>query len=64
MSSGSLRVAGLFAGIAGLERGLHLGAGAVPELLCEWWDPARAVLADRYPGLDLPGDVRLVKSLP
>jgi DNA (cytosine-5)-methyltransferase 1 len=64
MPSSPLRVAGLFAGIAGLERGLHLGAGAEPALLCEWWEPARQVLAHRYPGVELAADIRDVRSLP
>jgi DNA (cytosine-5)-methyltransferase 1 len=59
----SFTVAGLFAGIGGLERGLGL-AGGHPELLCEWWEPAQAVLADRFPGVDIAGDVRDLRSLP
>lgn len=56
-------VAGLFAGIGGLEQGLAL-AGGHPELLCEWWGPARAVLSDRFPDVAMADDVRDLRSLP
>ena len=36
---GSFSTAGLFAGVGGIELGLHQ-AGAKTELLCEWWEPA------------------------
>lgn len=60
---GSLSVAGLFAGIGGIEVGLH-EAGASTELLCEWWEPAQAVLAERFRGVPLVGDVRELEQLP
>jgi DNA (cytosine-5)-methyltransferase 1 len=56
-------VAGLFAGIGGVERGLAR-AGGEAELLCEWWEPAKAVLAHRFPDTKLVGDVRDLRSLP
>jgi DNA (cytosine-5)-methyltransferase 1 len=56
-------VAGLFAGIGGIERGLGLSGGEA-ELLCEYWDPANRVLAARFPGIPLVGDVRELRSLP
>lgn len=56
-------VAGLFAGIGGLELGFHQ-IGARTELLCEKWDPARAVLEERFPGADLHGDISNLKELP
>jgi DNA (cytosine-5)-methyltransferase 1 len=56
-------VAGLFAGIGGIERGLA-AAGGHAELLCEYWEPAKAVLAERFPDVPLVGDVRELKSLP
>lgn len=56
-------VAALFAGIGGIERGLER-AGGNTELLCENWDPAVAVLAERFPGVPLVGDVRDLRSLP
>lgn len=56
-------VAGLFAGIGGIERGLGLHGGAA-ELLCEYWEPAHRVLAVRFPGVALVGDVRELRSVP
>ncbi len=56
-------VAGLFAGIGGIERGLE-AAGGHAELLCENWEPATAVLTERFPGIPLVGDVRELRSLP
>jgi len=58
-----VRTAGLFAGIGGLERGLA-SAGHEAVLLCEIWDPARAVLAERFPGVRLERDVTSLTSLP
>ena len=62
-SRSGFSVAGLFAGIGGLEQGLA-ASGGHPELLCEWWAPARAVLAAQFPGVDTAGDVRDLRSLP
>lgn len=62
-SEAGFTVAGLFAGIGGLERGLAR-AGGQAELLCEWWEPAKAVLAHRFPDSKLVGDVRDLRSLP
>jgi DNA (cytosine-5)-methyltransferase 1 len=56
-------VAGLFAGIGGLELGLH-AAGHRTRLLCEVWESAQAVLSVRFPGLDLEEDVRTLARLP
>jgi DNA (cytosine-5)-methyltransferase 1 len=56
-------VAGLFAGIGGLELGFH-HAGARTQLLCEVWEPARAILQERFPGVELLGDIRAVDELP
>jgi DNA (cytosine-5)-methyltransferase 1 len=60
------RVAGLFAGIGGVELGLHRGLGreVETELLCEWWGPAKAVLATRFPGVEVHPDVRELGDLP
>jgi DNA (cytosine-5)-methyltransferase 1 len=57
------RVVGLFAGIGGLEAGLS-AAGHEARLLCEVWEPARAVLCARFPGLEIEPDVRELGSLP
>lgn len=56
-------VAGLFAGIGGIELGLER-AGMHTELLCEWWEPARAVLEHRFPDAPVAPDVRELEKLP
>lgn len=56
-------VAGFFAGIGGIERGLGF-AGGESVLLCENWSPAQAVLRARFPNVPLVGDIREVGSLP
>ena len=56
-------VAGLFAGIGGLERGLHRG-GHQPLLLCENDPGAIAVLRAKFPEVSLHSDVRELASLP
>ena len=62
-SSSDLKVVSLFSGIGGIELGLAT-SGFEVDLLCEDWDPARAVLAERFEGVDVAGDIRLLKSLP
>jgi DNA (cytosine-5)-methyltransferase 1 len=56
-------VAGLFAGIGGIELGLERHGGTA-ELLCEYWEPAHAVLSHRFPGAPLVGDIRDLRALP
>lgn len=58
-----MRIAGLFAGVGGLERGL-CDAGHHASLLCEIWEPARAVLAARMPDVPCERDIRDLRSLP
>lgn len=58
-----MKVAGLFAGIGGLEQGLT-EAGHTTSLLCEIWDPARAVLSARMPDVPCVKDVRELLELP
>ncbi len=58
-----MRVAGLFAGIGGLESGLE-AAGHHAEVLVEVWRPAAAVLGARFPEVPVLGDVRAVPALP
>lgn len=58
-----MKVAGLFAGIGGLEAGLK-SAGHETSLLCEIWEPARAVLANRMPDVCCETDICELKSLP
>lgn len=56
-------VAGLFAGVGGIERGLHR-AGHASALLCENDPAARAVLEARFSDVRLHEDVRTLKALP
>lgn len=58
-----MRVAGLFAGIGGLELGLR-AAGHEAVLLAENWAPAAAVLSARFDGAPNAGDVAALKALP
>jgi DNA (cytosine-5)-methyltransferase 1 len=58
-----LRVAGLFAGIGGVEEGLRR-AGHSCALLCEIDEGARSVLREHYPDAPLHGDVRTLRDLP
>lgn len=57
-------VAGLFAGIGGIELGLH-SAGHTTELLCESWAPAQSVLRSQPEFRDVPlhGDVTKLEDL-
>lgn len=54
---------GLFAGIGGMELGLHAG-GFEPELLCEIMPEAQAVLRERFNGVDIRTDVKTLRSIP
>lgn len=56
-------VAGLFAGIGGLERGFH-EQGHRSVLLCDADDRARAVLSNRFPKVRISDDVRALGELP
>ncbi|MCC6778028.1 MAG: DNA (cytosine-5-)-methyltransferase [Hyphomicrobiales bacterium] len=58
-----MKVAGLFAGIGGLEVGLQR-AGHMATLFAENWSPAAAVLNCRFPDIPNEGDVRQLRSLP
>lgn len=58
-----LQVASLFAGVGGFELGLGR-AGHEAAVLVDNYDPARAVLRARFPGVELMGDVREVAELP
>jgi len=61
----TMRVAALFAGIGGIELGLHRASESFePSYFCEWWGPAQAVLRDRFPGVPLDGDIKEVSKLP
>ncbi len=61
--SKGLAVAGLFAGIGGIELGLHL-AGHRCEFLCETDEAAQTVLCARFPDISLTSDIRDVDELP
>lgn len=58
-----MNIAGLFAGIGGLESGLA-AAGHKTSLLCEIWEPARAVLSSRMAGIPCEKDVCNLRALP
>jgi len=58
-----MRVVGLFAGVGGFEHGLAL-AGHEASMLCEIDPAARAVLVERFPGVQLVEDVTAIRSLP
>ena len=58
-----LKVAGLFSGIGGVEKGLHK-SGHQSTLFCEIEEGAIAVLKERFPDIPLHSDVRTLKNLP
>lgn len=58
-----LAVAGLFAGIGGIELGLH-EAGHTSELLCEIDGPAQAVLRHNFADVPNHPDVKTLRTLP
>lgn len=58
-----MKVAGLFAGIGGLELGLS-AAGHETDLLCEIWEPARTVLGTHMDSMPCERDIRDLKALP
>lgn len=58
-----MKVAGLFAGVGGVELGLH-EAGHETALLCEIEPGACEVLREKFPGVRLESDVRELKALP
>lgn len=61
--SKSLEIAGLFAGIGGLELGLQR-AGHSTKLLCEIDPRARRILGLRFPGIRQHGDIETLSRLP
>ncbi|MCE1204462.1 MAG: DNA (cytosine-5-)-methyltransferase [Holophagaceae bacterium] len=58
-----MRIAGLFAGVGGIERGLHL-AGHETKMLCELDPHAACVLEDHFPGVPLHSDITTMRRLP
>ena len=57
-----MRIAGLFAGIGGLELGMHR-SGHTTELLCDVLPAARAVLNARFPGVPYRDETELHRDL-
>lgn len=58
-----LKIAGLFAGIGGIELGFS-ESGHETLLLCEIHAPARAVLDDRFPDVPKHDDITTLPALP
>lgn len=58
-----MNFAGLFAGIGGLELGLHR-AGHGTALVCDVLAPAKAVLRSRFPDVEYRHDITRLRSLP
>lgn len=60
------KIAGLFAGVGGIELGFQraLGSDVETTLLCEWWEPAQQVLTTRFPDVEVHPDVRELTDLP
>lgn len=58
-----MKVSGLFVGIGGIERGFE-AAGHDPLLMCELWEPARAVLDAQFPDVPKFSDVVSLDALP
>lgn len=54
---------GLFAGIGGMELGMHTG-GFMPEMFCEILPEAQSILRERFPGVDIHPDVKAIRSIP
>lgn len=59
----SLRTVSLFSGIGGFEMGLE-AAGHKTVLMCESDPIARAVLSQKFPGIEIAPDVKALQSLP
>lgn len=58
-----MKVAGLFAGVGGIELGLEQ-AGLTTSLLCEIDPRAQAVLEHRFPGVRIEPDISAIDRLP
>lgn len=60
----SVKVASLFAGVGGIEKGLSTSGDFQPSYFCEWWEPAQTVLRANFPGVPIDGDIRDVQRIP
>lgn len=58
-----MKIAGLFAGIGGFERGMGL-EGHEAELLCDILPQSKAVLQHRFPNVEYVADICRLRSLP
>ena len=58
-----MKIAGLFAGVGGMELGMQR-AGHHASLLCDVLPAAQAVLAARFPGVEYRNDITRLRSLP
>lgn len=58
-----MKMAGLFAGIGGLEKGFA-SSGHECSILCEIWEPARRVLSHHFPDIPIEGDISELPALP
>lgn len=58
-----MRIAGLFAGIGGIELPFQR-RGHETVLLADWWEPSQAVLRCHFPDVPVLGDVAGIDDLP
>lgn len=58
-----MNVVGLFSGIGGLELPFARRK-AKTLMLCDVWEPSQAVLATRFPGVPIKGDIGELRALP
>ena len=60
------KIAGLFAGIGGVELGFQraLGHDVETTMFCEWWEPAKQVLLTRFADVEVHPDIRELRDLP
>lgn len=59
----TVKVAGLFSGIGGLELPFHQ-RGAETTLLCDIWEPSQKVLASHFPDARIHDDITTLDDLP
>lgn len=66
MPTPKFKIAGLFAGIGGVELGFQraLGHDVETTMFCEWWEPAKQVLLTRFADVEVHPDIRELRDLP